>query len=44
MCMGFIGGNLLGVKERGRGIDQREALDYDAGLTSGKERGKERRL
>lgn len=30
------------VKERGNGIKQKEASDYDASLTPGKERGKER--
>lgn len=29
-------------KERGNGIKQKEASDYDASLTPGKERGKER--
>jgi hypothetical protein len=30
------------VEERGNGIKQKEASDYDANLTSGKGRGKER--
>ena len=30
------------VKERGNGIKQKEASDYDASLIPGKERGKER--